>query len=155
MFPSDLNVLPAASKTTAKCVGGGSSSRSPSKVRRKAKRMDVSSPVLVARRTSFSPKCARYSRAKASKSMSLQQHPALDKTSSRLSVTPPVAGKQWDTCACTVLYLPPVADVELLFCVAAVTYDGDVLLTQLCDPCFKQDCAAEVVACEWDALRST
>ena len=117
MFPSDLKVLPAASKTTAKCVGGGSSSKSPSKVRRKAKRMDVSSPVLVARRTSFSPKCARYSRAKASKSMSLQQHAAVDKAEHHTFV----AGEQWDTTACNTLYLPPVADGMLPFCVAAVT----------------------------------
>ena len=86
-FWTHLKVLPAASNTTAKCVGGGSSSNSPSNVRKKAKRMDVSSPVEVARRTSFSPKWARYSRANASKSISLQQHPALETACLRLRLT--------------------------------------------------------------------
>ena len=51
-----LNVLPAASKTTAKWVGGGSNSRSVSSVRMKANKMEVSSPVWVVNRTVFMPK---------------------------------------------------------------------------------------------------
>lgn len=51
-----LKVLPAASKTTAKCVGGGSNSSSVRRVRMKANRIEVSSPVWVVSLTVFMPK---------------------------------------------------------------------------------------------------
>ena len=54
-----LNVWPAASNTTAKWVGAGSSSSRSKTVRMKANRMPVSSPVLAFRRTSLNPKWER------------------------------------------------------------------------------------------------